>query len=231
MTRPQGWEAIRAEVLRRIHLRLWPPGSGIPNEQDLATEFGCARATVNRALRDLAAAGVLERRRKAGTRVALTPVRKATLSIPVTRLEVEGRGQRYSFVLLGQCLAAPPLPLSQRLGLPATARLLHLQSLHLADGLPHAFEDRWLNPAALPTLPVPDFTAISANEWLVRHVSYTYGDIAFSARAATADEVRHLAVTPGTALFITERTTWTGDIPITSVRLAFAPGYRLQAVL
>ena len=49
-----GWEDIRAEVLRRIRARDWPPGALIPGEEALAEEFGVARATVNRALRDLA---------------------------------------------------------------------------------------------------------------------------------------------------------------------------------
>ena len=48
----KGWEDIRTEVLRRIRQRIWAPGGLIPNEEDLATEFGVARATVNRALRD-----------------------------------------------------------------------------------------------------------------------------------------------------------------------------------
>ena len=49
-----GWEAIRAEVLRRIRTRDWAPGGLIPSEEALAQEFGCARATVNRALQELA---------------------------------------------------------------------------------------------------------------------------------------------------------------------------------
>ena len=71
-----GWEHIRAEVQRRIRDRQWPHGAMIPTEEELAAEFGCARATVNRALRDLAQSGVLERRRKAGTRVVALPVRR-----------------------------------------------------------------------------------------------------------------------------------------------------------
>ena len=71
----QGWEAIHANVLQRIRTREWGPGALIPTEEALAREFGCARATVSRALREVAAAGLLERRRKAGTRVALQPVR------------------------------------------------------------------------------------------------------------------------------------------------------------
>jgi GntR family histidine utilization transcriptional repressor len=222
-----GWSAIRAEVLRRIQAREWQPGETIPTEAALAAEFGCARATVNRALRDLAEAGVLERRRKAGTRVALDPVRRATLAIPVIRAEVEARGQTHSFRLLEDWPAAPPVPVVSRLGLPGDRPLRRICTLHLADGRPFLHEDRWLNPAVLPRA-APDFTAISVNEWLVRNVPYTTGDISFFAEGAGAREARALGVTLGTALFVTERATWSGALPVTLVRLAHAPGYRLQ---
>ena len=108
--------------------------------------------------------------------------------------------------------------------------MLNLQCLHLADGQPQVFEDRWLNPSVLPT-PEPDFSAISVNEWLVSHIAFVTGDIAFSAEAASHEEADALSVRPGAALFITERCTWASDGPITWVRLAHAPGYRLQTLL
>jgi len=82
----RNWQGVREEVLRRIHARVWAPGDLLPTETELAAEFGCARTTVNRALRTLAESGLLDRKRKAGTRVVRHPVRKATLSIPVIRL-------------------------------------------------------------------------------------------------------------------------------------------------
>lgn len=225
-----GWEDIRAEVLRRIRVRDWPPGDLIPTEEALAVEFGCARATVNRALRELAGAGVLERRRKAGTRVALLPVRRATLEIPVIRQEIEARGQAHSFRLLVQQETEPPVPVASRLGLPATAPLIYLETLHMADGQPFVFESRWLNPAVLPA-PLPDFGRISANEWLVTHIAYATGDIAFCAANPTAREAEVMGVPATAALFITERSTWTADAPITFVRLTHAPGYGVQTMV
>lgn len=226
----RGWEDIRAEVLRRIQVRQWPLGAMIPNEEDLATEFGVARATVNRALRELAALGVLERKRKAGTRVAALPVRKATLDIPVIRQEVEAMGQAHSFQVLKQAFMSPTVPVASRLGLGQGVRLLFLETLHLAGGRPFAHEVRWLNSDILPR-PLPDFQTLSANEWLVAHVAYVTGDIAFAAEGANAREAAVLGVAPGAALLITERTTWTADSPITFVRLAHAPGYRVQTLV
>jgi GntR family histidine utilization transcriptional repressor len=230
VTAPAGWEAIRAEVLRRIRVRDWAPGATIPGETALAQEFGCARATVNRALRDLAGAGVLERRRKAGTRVALHPVRRAVLDIPVIRAEVEARGQTHAFRVLKHLTALPPPPVAARLGIGTATAMRHVLTLHLADGRPWLYEERWLNPAVLPD-PAPDFTAISVNEWLVMNVPYTTGDIAFSAEGAGAVEARALGIDAGAAVFVTDRTTWTEGTPITAVRLVHVPGYRLHTTL
>ncbi len=223
-----GWEDIRTEVLRRIRTRVWPLGAAIPGEAVLAAEFGCARATVNRALRDLAAQGVLERRRKAGTRVAAIPVRKATLEIPVIRQQVEALGRRHSHRVLGQSVVIPPEAIAQAMG--TKGPLVWLETLHLGDAVPFLHEARWLNPAALP--PLPDFMAISANEWLVTSVTYATGEIAFAADPASATEAAALGVAPGVALFITERLTQDAEgRGITQVRLAHAPGYRLRTVM
>ena len=225
-----GWESIRAEVLTRIRRRDWPPGALIPNEEALAQEFGVARATVNRALSELARTGVLERRRKAGTRVAALPVRKATLDIPVIRAEVEALGRRHAHRLLVAEERAAPAPVAGRLDLMPGQGMLFLQTLHLADGRPHLLETRWLNPEVLP-VPRPDFAAISANEWLVGHVAFATGDISFAAEAASAEEAGALGCPVGAALFVTERTTFTDRAAVTLVRLAHAPGYRMQTVL
>jgi len=225
------WQAVHDEVLRRIHARIWKPGEMIPGEAELACEFGCARSTVNRALRMLADSGLLDRRRRAGTRVALHPVRKATLDISITRHDVEARGERYGYSLLDREEGPPPPDIRARLDLPADTRMLHVRAVHLANGRPHMFEDRWLHLAATPDILKADLAKISANEWLVVNAPFTRGDFTFTASNAGDEEARILGTSPGQALFIIERTTFDGPCPITFVRLAFAPGYRMHTSL
>mgnify|MGYP002398854573 FL=1 len=225
------WQEIQQEVLRRIRSREWAPGDLIPHEAVLAAEFGCARTTVNRALREIAETGLIERRRRAGTRVALHPVRRATLEIPVIRLDIERRGQRYGYELLTREEAVPPREIGVHFHEPDARPLLHLVCLHRAGGSPHVIEDRWIDTAAIPEAHDEDFTSISPNEWLVLKVPFEGGDITFSATQATPGETALLGCEPGAALFVVERMTWTGSRTLTRVRLTFAPGHRVTMSL
>jgi GntR family histidine utilization transcriptional repressor len=223
-----GWQDVHAEALRRIQSRIWAPGDLIPNEEDLAAELGCARATVNRALRELAANGLLERRRKAGTRVAETPLRHARLTIPLIREEIEQRGQSASHVLILNEIAQMPSALRHVIALPETAKTHHIQSLHLANKQPYVFEDRWINLAAIPAIEQADLTEISANEWLVRHAPFARGTLDYFAIPALPEVAKHLGCAAATPLMVLERTTHSPTLPITWVRLTYAPGYRLH---
>lgn len=227
----RNWQSVQDEVLRRIHAREWAPGDLIPNEVDLAAEFGCARTTVNRALRALAEAGLLDRRRKAGTRVALQPVAKATLSIAVIRHEVEARGQAYGYHLAHRAVVVPPIDVSGAMQTAATAPLLRVRALHLADGAGYALEDRWINADVVPEALDEPFEVLSANEWLLQHAPYTHGDIAFSALSAPDDAAESLACAPGDALFAMDRITWDGARSVTKVRLLFTPGHQMKTRL
>jgi GntR family histidine utilization transcriptional repressor len=227
----RNWQSVQEEVLRRIHAREWKPGDLIPNEADLALEFGCARTTVNRALRSLAESGLLDRRRKAGTRVAAQPVAKATLDIAVIRIEIEDRGQKYGYQRIERRESVPPLTVSGAMKTHASLPLLHVCALHMADDTPYAFEDRWINPELVPDALVESYETVSANEWLLKHAPYTNGEIAFSATSATSEEAAILCCSEGSALFAIDRLTWDGGSSVTKVKLLFGPGHQLRTIL
>lgn len=227
----RSWQAVQDEVRRRIVGRVWRPGDYIPHEAELAREFGCARATVNRALRALADEGILDRRRKAGTRVAANPVRRARLDIALIRDEIEARGLAFRHAVLSRETALPPPDVRARMGTAAEVALLHLRTLYTAGGAPYVYEDRWINPAVVPAVAGESFAAISPNEWLVREVPFEAGDFTFSAITSTPAEAAVLACATGIGLFVLDRTTRTSGRIITSVRLVFHPGYRMHTEL
>jgi GntR family histidine utilization transcriptional repressor len=216
---------IANEVRRRIVEHEWRQGDRIPDEADLAIEFDAARATVNKALQLLAGEGLLDRRRRAGTRVAVDPVRKATFTISIVREQVEQAGMAYSYRVVAQRRSPVPAEIATRLGLDAGEVLVHMRALHYGDGQPFQLEDRWINPRAAPGLEKVDFRQLNANEWLVRNAPYLRAELAFSAENASRRDARLLQTEPGQALLILYRTTWNDRGPITTVRVAFPPGH------
>lgn len=209
----QGWQDVQAEALRRIQSREWPPGATIPKEAELAEELGCARATVNRALQALAEDGWLERRRRAGTRVALSPQRRAHMVVPILRQEVEEQGKSYDHRLLH----------SNR-----TGGRLSLHTLHLADDVPYAVEDRVIELAQVPQAAEVDFSTISANEWLVQNAPFDRGTMDYRAAAAGAFEATYLHCPEGAPLLVLERETFGEKGRITQVRTAYAKGHAVR---
>ena len=226
---PSKAQAITSEVRRRIVDREWRQGDRIPDEAELAVEFGVARATVNKALQLLAEEGLLDRKRRAGTHVTVNPARKTTLTIPIVREQIEGTGLEYSHRVLAQRPSPAPADIAARMALSEGTMLIRMRTIHYGDGRPFQVEDRWINPAAAPGVEKIDFHRINANEWLVRNFPWLHADIAFSAESADARDARHLETRQGTALLILQRTTFNDLGAITTVRLAFHPGYQLIA--
>lgn len=218
---------VKADILAKITLGSWAPGSLIPNEVDLAETYGCARATVNRAMRELADDGIIERRRKAGTRVRMAPVRQARFAIPIVRDEIEGQNATYRYTLVRRTTLDTPDWLRARLSLEEGSKVLHLICMHYANGTPYQHEDRWVNLAVLPQAETADFSEIGPNEWLVATIPFSDAEISFSAGLADQVLSEYLGCTKGEPLFTVERSTrWEGQA-ITFVRLSYRPGHRI----
>lgn len=223
------YREIKADILGRITRGEWKPGSPIPGELELAETYGSARATVNRAMRELAEDGIIERKRKAGSRVRLSPLRQARFDIPIVRREIEDQGAAYRYALVQAEVVRAPDWVRARMGLPAGAKVRHVVCLHFADAAPYQHEDRWINLAVLPQARDADYAASGPNEWLVAHVPFSEAEISISATAADAALAAHLACAPGDPLLQIERSTrWNGRA-VTFVRLVHHRGHRMTA--
>ena len=227
MREANSWRQIRDEVVRRINEREWQPGDLIPNEADLAEEFRCGRTMVNRALRELATAGIVTRKRKAGTRVAINPPHKAVFTIPIVREEVESRGSVYRHSLLLRDQRERPAFMAGAFRVADDTPLIYTETIHFADNQPYIYEERYTNLAAVPDFADFNQDHISGNEWLVQNAPYTGGEVSFFAVQADRKLARTFDIAEGEALFATERSTWYQKDPITHVRLIYRPGYRM----
>ena len=224
-----GYRQIKTEVFRRIRGGQYRPGELLPGEVELAVEFGCARATVNRAMQELSDDGIIDRKRKGGTRVKLAPLRQVTFEIPVIRAEIEAQNAVYRYRLILSAVKKTPDWLADKWKAPKRTGIRHVQCLHFADEIPFQFENRWINLDTVPEAETADFSTIGPNEWLLAQVPYTNAEIEFSAVEADVTTAEHLMANVATPLFQVERTTWLSEKAVTCVRLAFSPNYKMTA--
>jgi GntR family histidine utilization transcriptional repressor len=214
-------QRIRTDIEAKILSGEWGPGHRIPFEHELTEQYDCSRMTVSKAITALAEAGLIERRRRAGSFVARPRVHSAVLDIPDLRSEIEGRGETYRFELIS-CVRRGAQG-DDEVELAGGRTLLALRGVHLASGRPLALEDRLISLRAAPEAARIDFAEISPGAWLLEHIPWTEAENRISAVAADVEAARLLAISAKTACLVVERRTWRSGEGVTRVRQLF-PG-------
>lgn len=223
------YRRIEAALLSRIAEGEFAPGDPIPNEADLAVQYGVTRPTVARALGALVAQGLVERRRRAGSRVAVRASVALRLSMPLAHEEIAAAGATYGYRLIAARICVPTEEIVKLFRLTAGAPAMWTEALHLADASPWQLERRWINLTAVPTAVEAPFASVSPNEWLVRNAPYTRIAHRLWAAPAEQEAARILAVEVRDPLLCVERTSWLGDRAVTRVTMMHkGPDYRLR---
>jgi GntR family histidine utilization transcriptional repressor len=87
------------------------------------------------------------------------------------------------------------------------------------------------NLTAVPNAGEFDFEDMGPNEWLVREVPFTDGELVFSATNASNEIANYLNTSDGAAIFTVERRTWLDKLSVTYARLYFARDYKMTTRL
>ncbi|HVJ52913.1 MAG TPA: UTRA domain-containing protein [Aliidongia sp.] len=213
------WQQIQRAIARPILNGAWQAGTRVPSELDLMTRFGAARMTVHRALRNLAGEGLVARRRRAGTVVAVVPPERPVFEIWDIAAEIEASGSAYGFDLIERHEVPADDPRRALLAVGPTDGLLALTVRHRADDRPVQLEERLINLTAAPQALDETFEPMPPGRWLLRTIDWTEAEHAISAGGAPAGIARPLDIEPDTACLIVERRTWNGAMPVTFARL------------
>jgi len=222
-------QQIRDDIEGQIRSGALKPGDRIPFEHELMAQYGVSRMTVNKALSPLDEAGLIERRKRAGSFVRLPRLDSTVLDIPDIQIEIETRGEAYHFELLAYAVrtaaTGDEIELAGHGG-----KLLKLEGLHFASAKPLAYERRLISLAAVPEAETIDFTRQSPGHWLLGAVPWTHVENQISATAVEGQTARHLKLDDGAACLVVERRTWRDRARVTTVRQVFdGTAYRLIA--
>lgn len=222
-------ETIRTDIEGRIRSGEWRPGYRIPFEHELVSSYGCARATVNKALTALVAAGLIERRRKAGSFVAHPQVHSAMLAIPDIENIIVGRGEVYRFATANRHVRKARENVAEEQLLREDGDLLAIDGTHFADMLPFAFEERIICLSTVPEASTAVFDATAPGSWLLRHIPWTQARHRIRAIAASPVVAEALAIPVASPCLQVERWTWRSGDAVTFVRQSF-PGDRYDLI-
>ena len=203
----------------------WPAGALMPSEAALVAAFGVSRMTVNRALRELLAEGLVTRTQGVGSFAAPLHKVASTLTLHDLHDEITARGHRHEARVHLQAAEPAGAALAAQLGLAAGATVFHTLIVHLEDGVPLQCEDRYVNPGSAPGYLEADFTRTTPTHVLFASTALWRAQYAIEAARPTAQEAQLLGIAATEPCLVVVRRTFSRDAPITIARLVH-PGAR-----
>jgi GntR family histidine utilization transcriptional repressor len=203
----------------------WAPGALMPSEAELVAQFEVSRMTVNRALRELQAEGLVERTQGVGTFAAPLHRVSSTLTIRDLHDEIESRGHRHDARVHEQRAEKATAALAAQLGVAPGARVFHSLIVHHENGVPLQCEDRYVNPACAPQYLAQDFTRTTPTHYLFQVTALWRAQYSIESARPTTREARLLGIGAAEPCLVVTRRTFTRDAAITLARLVH-PGAR-----
>lgn len=218
---------VKQFLKRELAQGRWPPGALMPSEADLVARFRVSRMTVNRALRELQAEGLVQRTQGVGTFAAPLHRVSSRLTIRDLHEEIVSRGHEHRADVHVAREEPAGEALAERLGLAPGAPVFHTLIVHHENGVPLQCEDRYVNPACAPAYLGVDFTRTTPTHYLLQVAPLWEAQYAIEASTPTPEEARLLRIRRHDACLVVVRRTESKGVPITLARLVH-PGSRYQ---
>jgi GntR family histidine utilization transcriptional repressor len=219
------YEQVKGWIRQHIASGEWKPGDTVPSEAALMERFAISRMTANRALRELASEGLVNRVQGSGTRVAQLHRISSQLVIRDIHEEVAERGHAHSTRVIKVAQEKAEASLAETLGLKRGARVFHSVLVHAENGVPILYEDRYVNPQAAPAYLETDFTQVSPTSHLIQHAPLTEASYTIEACLPSPEEAKALAIRTSDPCLVMVRRTVSGA-NVASVARQLYPGSR-----
>ena len=219
------YEQVKTFVRRHIAQGQWKPGDPVPSEASLMVQFGISRMTANRALRELAAEGLVVRTQGSGTRVAELHRIASRLTIRDIHEEMIERGHRHTTRVVRVERSRACAEIAEGLAVRKGSTVFHTVLVHCADGVPVQREDRHVNPAAAPGYLEVDFSQTTPTSFLLMHAPLTEASYRLEALLPTADEAQDLQIRRSDPCLVMHRRTVSGPRVASMARIVY-PGHR-----
>ena len=202
------YQRLYDDLKARIEAGEWKPGAALPAESVLTASYGVALGTMRKAIDQLAADGLVDRRQGRGTFVR-RPMFTHSLFRFFRLQDKAGRPIAPEGRILSRELAPVPAAAAAALGLEAGTPAVRMTRLRLVADEPILAEEVWLDPAlfgGILTLPSEAFGPL-----LYPLYEDRFGQVVVAAEenltveTASAETAELLGVAPGSPVIAIER--------------------------
>ena len=218
---------VKDFILERIAGGTLRAGERVPSENELTRTLTVSRMTANRALRELAADGVLVRVAGVGTFVAEQRVHAHPLEVRNIADEIRARGHEYRVKVLALDSLSASRELAERCGVKPGAQLDYSLLTHFEDAAPLQVEERYVNPQVAPGYLRNDFSRTTPHEFLIRVAPLQRAEHIVRALVPERRIRRLLRLEAGEACLLIMRRTFSHG-RIASVADLYHPGSRYE---
>lgn len=218
---------VKDFILERIAGGTLRAGERVPSENELTRTLTVSRMTANRALRELAADGLLVRVAGVGTFVAEQRVHAHPLEVRNIADEIRARGHEYRVKVLALDSVSASRELAERCGVKPGAQLDYSLLTHFEDVAPLQVEERYVNPQVAPGYLRNDFSRTTPHEFLIRVAPLQRAEHIVRALVPERRIRRLLRLEAGEACLLIMRRTFSHG-RIASVADLYHPGSRYE---
>jgi GntR family histidine utilization transcriptional repressor len=218
---------VKDFILERIAGGTLRAGERVPSENELTRTLTVSRMTANRALRELAADGVLVRVAGVGTFVAEQRVHAHPLEVRNIADEIRARGHEYRVKVVALDSLSASRELAERCGVKPGAPLDYSLLTHFEDAAPLQVEERYVNPQVAPGYLRNDFSRTTPHEFLIRVAPLQRAEHIVRALVPERRIRRLLRLEAGEACLLIMRRTFSHG-RIASVADLYHPGSRYE---
>lgn len=221
------YRRLKDVITEQIGTGRWPEGEMLPSENQLVHSLGLSRMTINRALRELGAEGILVRMPGVGTFVAERKSSSALYGVRNIAEEVTRRGHQHrTDVVFVREEAADP-PTHRLFGIPAGSPIFHSLVVHFEDDIAIQLEDRHVHPELAPEYLQQDFSRRTPNDYLSRIAPLGKGEHIVEAVLGTTEDCALLGIDRTAPCLLIYRRTWSEGQLVSAARLLH-PGSRFR---
>ena len=215
---------VEDALAERIASGALPVGHQLPSEESLVSEFNVSRTTIRTTIQNLVLQGLVEIRRGRGTFVAAPRITQELTELTGFVEDMQVLGRRATARLLQKKVVPASDAVARQLALPRGTNVVQILRVRLADGVPLSFDETYLPEDLGQRVITNDLVTEPIFQLLEQKYSTPLLEAEYQLEASIADTAvaMALSVSPGSPIFLIERTSYSiGHRPVDYEKLHY----------